>query len=107
VGGGGRKNGDFINPAMLESVIAQHPAIADVFEYGVEESHRVAGGKPLVAAVIPIQKEPSNQALTKTAFLAYCSVRLEKNDMPDIIQVLESIPKTVSEKPCIDLLNGH
>ena len=40
--------------------------------------------------------------------LDYCRRRLERNDVPEIFQMLDEIPKTISEKPiekaCIDLL---
>ena len=34
-GGGIRHNGDFVNPAFVEKELAEHPAIDDVFVYGV------------------------------------------------------------------------
>ncbi len=40
--------------------------------------------------------------------LDYCREHLERNDVPEIFQVLSEIPKTISEKPiekaCIELL---
>ena len=40
--------------------------------------------------------------------LGYCREHLQRNDVPEIFQVLTEIPKTISEKPiekaCIDLL---
>ena len=49
-GGGIRRNGDFVNATLVETVLAQHPAVRDVFVYGVETAANVAGERTLVAA---------------------------------------------------------
>ena len=95
VGGGVRRNGDFVNTALVESVIIRSPQVADVFVYGVATAHNVVGEKTLVAAVVP---ETPAQFVAED-LLAWCRSRLERNDVPDFIQVLDEIPKTVSEKP--------
>lgn len=104
VGGGVRRNGDFVNTAVVESVLTLSPLVADVFVYGVATPRNVSGEKTLVAAVVPNDLS-SFQA---EALLSWCRERLEKNDVPEIIQVLAEIPKTVSEKPiesaCIEQL---
>jgi crotonobetaine/carnitine-CoA ligase len=104
VGGGVRRNGDFVNTALVESVIAQSPLIDDVFVYGVATAKNVAGEKTLVAAIVPSDPAHFDQA----ALLEYCRANLEKNDVPEIVQILAEIPKTISEKPiekaCIELL---
>jgi crotonobetaine/carnitine-CoA ligase len=77
-----------------------------VFVYGVTTPKNVAGEKNLVAAVVPL--DPGS--FTKEALIAYCRANLERNDVPDIVQVLPEIPRTISEKPieraCIDLLGN-
>jgi crotonobetaine/carnitine-CoA ligase len=104
VGGGVRRNGDFVNTALVETVLAQSPLIGDVFVYGVVTAKNVSGEKTLVAAVVPAGEQEFDQQ----ALLEYCNQHLEKNDVPEIIQVLTEIPKTISEKPiekaCIELL---
>ncbi|MET0379633.1 MAG: AMP-binding protein [Spongiibacteraceae bacterium] len=104
VGGGVRRNGDFVNTTLVESVLMNSPLVADVFVYGVATGKNVAGEKTLVAAIVPADKVSFNEA----ALLTYCRAHLEKNDLPEIIQVLDEIPKTISEKPiekaCIELL---
>lgn len=106
VGGGVRRNGDFVNTAVVESVVSKSGLVADVFIYGVSTPKNVAGEKTLVAAVVP--REPA--AFSSDALLAYCRDHLEKNDVPEIVQVLAEIPRTISEKPieraCIDLLQN-
>lgn len=105
-GGGVRRNGDFVNTALVESVLARSPMVADVFVYGVATERNVAGEKTLVAAVVPV--DPA--AFARDEFTDWCGRNLEKNDRPEIVQVLEAIPKTASEKPiereCIALLEG-
>lgn len=101
-GGGVRRNGDFINTALVETVLAQSGLISDVFVYGVERPGNVAGEKTLVAAIV-LQEGADVDALR-----AWCQGRLQKNELPEIWQSLAAIPKTISEKPveraCIDLL---
>jgi len=104
VGGGVRRNGDFVNTALVESVLSRSPLVADVFVYGVATPRNVSGEKTLVAAVVP--EDP--RTFKAEALLAWCRTQLEKNDVPEVIQVLDQIPKTISEKPiekvCIELL---
>lgn len=104
VGGGVRRNGDFINTTLVETVLMDSPLVADVFVYGVATDSNVAGEKTLVAAVVPT--DPSRY--DSGQLLDYCCKHLERNDVPEIFQVLREIPKTISEKPiemaCIDLL---
>jgi len=104
VGGGVRKNGDFVNTTLVEIVLTQSPLVDDVFVYGVATAKNVAGEKTLIAAIVPTD----TSTFSESALLDYCRQHLEKNDVPEIIQVLEAIPKTISEKPiekaCIDLL---
>jgi crotonobetaine/carnitine-CoA ligase len=104
VGGGVRRNGDFVNTALVEAVLSRSPLVADVFVYGVATARNVAGEKTLVAAVVP--QDPAT--FEAEALLAWCRTRLEKNDVPEVVQVLAQIPKTLSEKPiekaCIELL---
>nr|WP_256468038.1 hypothetical protein [Bradyrhizobium sp. CW9] len=77
--------------------------VSDVFVYGVATPRNVAGEKTLVAAVVPRMADFSENALT-----TYCGKTLQKRDIPEIIQILTEIPKTISEKPieraCIDKL---
>lgn len=104
VGGGVRKNGDFVSTALVESAISRSGLVADVFVYGVQTAQNTAGEKMLVAAVVP--QDPAT--FTEAALIAHCRETLQKNDVPDIVQVLEAIPRTISEKPieraCIALL---
>jgi len=95
VGGGVRRNGDFVNTTLVESAISRSGLVADVFVYGVPTARNVAGEKTLVAAVVP----PAGRSLDPDVLLEWCRANLERNDVPEIVQVLDAIPKTASEKP--------
>ncbi|WP_441280472.1 AMP-binding protein [Tardiphaga sp. 862_B3_N1_1] len=103
IGGGIRRNGDFVNTAVVEAALIKSGLVSDVFVYGVTTKQNVAGEKTLVAAVVPRGPE-----FIEAALKAYCATALQKTDVPEIIQILDEIPKTISEKPieraCIDRL---
>jgi crotonobetaine/carnitine-CoA ligase len=94
-GGGIRRNGDFINPAFVEKELAEHPAIDDVFVYGVPSSNGVPGEKDVVAAIVPADM----QKFTAEEVFASCRQHLESSFVPSYLQVVPEIPKTASEKP--------
>ncbi|HXR02139.1 MAG TPA: AMP-binding protein [Pseudomonas sp.] len=90
-----RHNGEFINPARIEKLLAESPLVADVFVYGVKAQSGSAGEKDVVAAVVPV----SNDLSVVAELFSLCRAALEPNSVPGYIQLLEEIPKTVSEKP--------
>ena len=94
-GGGIRRNGDFINTAFVEKVIAESGLVDDVYVYGIASAGLAPGEKDVVAAVVP--KDPAG--FDAQALYAVCRARLEANFVPGFIQVLAQIPKTASEKP--------
>jgi crotonobetaine/carnitine-CoA ligase len=94
-GGGIRHNGDFVNTGFVEKVIAEHPAVSDVFVYGVPAASGAPGEKDVVAAVVPA---PGVRFDPESVFAA-CRAGLEPNFVPSYLQVVEEIPKTASEKP--------
>jgi crotonobetaine/carnitine-CoA ligase len=94
-GSGIRRNGDFINSAFIEKVIAEQPQIDDVYVYGIPSANGVPGEKDVVAAVVPRQAG----SFDVQALYRICRARLEANFVPSHIQVLQQIPKTASEKP--------
>ena len=74
----------------------------DVFVYGVRTPQTVAGEKVLVAAVV---LGPGGSV---EEVRAWAADKLQKNELPEVWQVLPAIPKTISEKPverdCVELL---
>ena len=96
MGGGIRRNGDFVNPAFVEKALLEMPSVADAYVYGLAVSEGLAPGETdIVAAVVPVD---SARFDTKALFET-CREKLDKNSIPDFIQVLDEIPKTASEKP--------
>jgi crotonobetaine/carnitine-CoA ligase len=95
-GGGIRKHGDFINSAAVEKAISEIESISDVFVYGLAVSENMAPGeKEVVAAVVPLNRG----SFDVTEVFAACRAKLDRNSVPDFVQVLDDIPKTASEKP--------
>ena len=94
-GGGIRHNGEFVNPAFIEKVLAECPEVDDVFVYGVPARSGAPGEKDVVAAVVP---RPGAHFDPQGAFRA-CRARLEAGLVPQYVQVADAIPKTASEKP--------
>jgi len=92
-GGGVRRNGDFINTALVESVLIQSPAVLDVYVYGVGTPRNVAGEKTLVAAIV------LNPGANLDEVKVWASGNLQRGEVPEVWQLLDAIPKTVSEKP--------
>jgi crotonobetaine/carnitine-CoA ligase len=94
-GGSIRRNGEFIEPAPIEKLIAEDPHVDDVYVYGVPAVTGVPGEKDIVAAVVP----NASHAFDPQRLFAHCRKALHANAVPSFIQVLAEIPKTASEKP--------
>ncbi len=96
MGGGIRKNGDFINTAFVEKALSEIDSVTDVFVYGAAVAEGLAPGeKQVIAAVVPADYE----CFDAGAVFSDCRNRLDANSVPDFIQVVRKIPKTASEKP--------
>ncbi|MCW2249268.1 crotonobetaine/carnitine-CoA ligase [Azospirillum fermentarium] len=93
-GGGIRRNGEFISPAFVEKVLAEHPAVDDVFVYGVPAESGAPGEHDVVAAVTPMD----GCVLDPGELFEWCRTRLEPNMIPGFLQLLAELPKTASEK---------
>jgi crotonobetaine/carnitine-CoA ligase len=94
-GGGIRHNGDFVNPGFVEKVIAEHPAVSDVFVYGIPAKSGAPGEKDVVAAIVLAP----GAAFVPAELFARCRKGLEPNFVPSYLQIVDEIPKTASEKP--------
>jgi carnitine-CoA ligase len=96
MGGGIRKNGDFVNTAFVEKALSELDDVADVYVYGLGVSPGLAPGeKDIIAALVPANRDSFDVATTFQA----CREKLDRNSVPDYIQLLDEIPKTASEKP--------
>ncbi len=93
-GGGLRHNGDFINPGFVEGVLAENPAVLDVYVYGIAAANGSPGEKDAVAAIVV-----DRFSFDANAVFGWCRDKLEPNFVPTYLQVVDEIPKTASEKP--------
>ncbi len=93
-GGGIRRNGDFVNPAFVEKVIAEAPGVTDVFVYGMHLPSNAPGEKEVVAAIVTEHAD-----LDSKQIFDLCRDKLESNFVPGYLQIVDEIPKTASEKP--------
>ena len=94
-GAGIRRNGEFINAAFIEKVIAESGLADDVYVYGIPARNHVPGEKDVVAAIVPRDEI----CFDPQRLFDVCKNRLEANFIPSFIQVMHQIPKTASEKP--------
>ncbi len=94
-GGGIRHNGDFVHPDFVEKVVAEHPDVNEVAVYGVPAASGAPGEKDVVAAIVPFDRSKVDLA----SIYDKCRKELESNFVPSYVQVLDEIPKTISEKP--------
>ncbi len=96
MGGGIRKNGDFVNTAFVEKALSETDSVSDVYVYGLAVSPGLAPGeKEVVAAVVATDRE----SFDASAVYSACQIKLDANSVPDFIQLVNKIPKTASEKP--------
>lgn len=92
-GGGIRRNGDFINTAFIEKTLSSLDSVDDVYVYGVDIEGGAPGEKDPIAAIV-VKGDFDAAAVFK-----HCQQELDKNSVPQFLQVLKEIPKTASEKP--------
>jgi len=96
MGGGIRKNGDFVNTAFVEKALSEVASVSDVYVYGAAVSTGLAPGeKEVIAAIMPTDRETFD---VRSVF-SESRGKLDRNSVPDFIQVVDEIPKTASEKP--------
>ncbi|BAL24207.1 AMP-binding protein [Azoarcus sp. KH32C] len=95
MGGAIRHNGDFVNPAAIEKVLAESPMVSDVFVYGIDAASGAPGEKDVVAAIVP----EAGVEFAPDALFRLCREKLDSSSVPSYLQVVAEIPKTASEKP--------
>lgn len=97
-----RRNGDFVDARAIETAIATQPGVIDVYVYGVATAQNTPGEKEVIAAVV------ADGSIDPEAIIAGCAAALGSASTPSVVQLLDAIPKTASEKPqdrfLIDLL---
>ncbi|MBN2158403.1 MAG: AMP-binding protein [Spirochaetes bacterium] len=93
-GGGLRRQGDFIQPDLIEKIIGEHESVSEVCVYGIPAASGAPGESDIVAAVAPFEgKKVDVDGIKKL-----CLSKLERNSIPGYIQIVDEIPKTVTEK---------
>lgn len=90
-----RRNGEFIDPAVIEKVIAESRLVDDVYVYGIALHANAPGEKEIVAAVVP----KSGARHDPRRVIDACREKLPPSHVPAFIQTIQEIPKTASEKP--------
>jgi crotonobetaine/carnitine-CoA ligase len=90
-----RRAGDFIQPDYVETVIGKHPDVSEVCVYGIPAASGAPGESDLVAAISPFE----NQSIDPRSVYDMCSKDLEANYIPSYLQVVDELPKTLTEKP--------
>ncbi|MBP7736073.1 MAG: AMP-binding protein [Spirochaetes bacterium] len=94
-GGGLRRQGDFIQPDLIEKIIGEHDSVSEVCVYGIPTSSGAPGESDIVAAIMPFEGKDPDIASLKSL----CLATLERNSVPSFFQIVDEIPKTVTEKP--------
>ncbi|MBQ0759202.1 MAG: AMP-binding protein [Zhongshania sp.] len=90
-----RRNGEFVDIAKIEKIIAEFDDVEDVFVYGIPALNGAPGEKDVIAAVVPVEAK----LFDPDVLVRHCREVLGRNDLPSYIQVMSEIPKTASEKP--------
>jgi crotonobetaine/carnitine-CoA ligase len=90
-----RRNGEFVDVARIEKIIAEFEDVEDVFVYGIPSLNGAPGEKDIIAAVVPVEA----RLFDPDVLVNHCREVLGRNDLPSFIQVMSEIPKTASEKP--------
>ncbi len=98
-----RRAGDFIQPDHVERIIGELDAVGEVCVYGIPAASGAPGESDLVAAVAP----GNGDTIDPGAIFEKCKADLEPNFIPAYLQVVEEIPKTISEKPLDRVLRKH
>ena len=89
-----RRAGDFIQPDHVEKIIGEMEEVSEVCIYGIPSEQGAPGESDLVAAIAPF----NGAALDPAIIYAKCKNDLEPNFIPSYIQLVEEVPKTISEK---------
>jgi acyl-CoA synthetase (AMP-forming)/AMP-acid ligase II len=92
--GGLRKLGEFISEGFIRRVLAEFPDVIDVHVYGIPSRAGAPGETDVVAAIVVADPVAFNVG----ELLEHCRSRLERSHVPDLVQIVDALPKTASEK---------
>lgn len=88
-----RRRGENISSFEVESVVRQHPAVAECAVIGVKADE--AGGEDEVMACIVLK---DGERLDYANLIAFCDARMGQHMVPRYLEVMDSLPQTPSEK---------
>ena len=89
-----RRAGDFIQPDRIEKVIGELDNVSEVCVYGIPAASGAPGESDLVAGIAPFEGKTIDPAV----IYEKCKEGLESNFIPSYLQIIDEIPKTISEK---------
>jgi crotonobetaine/carnitine-CoA ligase len=98
-----RRSGDFIQPEYVESVLGRHPDVSEVCVYGIPAASGAPGESDLVAAVTPLE----GRTIDPGSLFSLCKEELEPNFVPSYLQVVDEMPKSISEKALDRVLRSN
>ncbi|RJP81682.1 MAG: ATP-dependent acyl-CoA ligase [Desulfobacteraceae bacterium] len=98
-----RRAGDFIQPDHIEKVIGEHPDVSEVCVYGIPSASGAPGESDLVAAIAPVP----GRSIDPKIIYEKCKTDIESNFIPSYLQIVDEIPKTISEKALDRVLRGQ
>ncbi len=93
-GGGLRRQGDFIQPDLVERIIGENKSVSEVCVYGIPAVSGAPGESDIVVAIVPFE----GKKVDIEGIKQLCMNELERNSMPSYFQIVTEIPKTISEK---------
>ncbi|MBW1983559.1 MAG: AMP-binding protein [Deltaproteobacteria bacterium] len=98
-----RRAGDFIQPDHIEKVIGKHPDVGEVCVYGIPAASGAPGESDLVAGITPRE----GKSIDPAGIFKTCKEDLQPNFIPSYLQLVDEIPKTISEKALDRVLRNH
>ncbi len=90
-----RRSGENISAVEVESVLLQHPAIANVAVAAIPDAVR---GDEVFACIIPRPDAPADRAALARDIVSFCLTRLAYYKAPGYIAFVESLPLTSTQK---------
>ncbi len=89
-----RRAGEFIQPEHIEAVLGKHPDVSEACVYGVPAISGAPGESDLIAALAPVEGAQINPQ----SIYDLCKKELDPNHIPSYLQIVNEIPKSISEK---------
>ncbi|WP_245980060.1 AMP-binding enzyme [Peribacillus asahii] len=82
-----KRSGQNVSANEVESVIEEHPSVYEAAVIGIPDKIRDEGMK----AYVVLRK---NHELLKEELMHYCRLRLAKFKVPDVIEIIDELPRT-------------